>query len=130
MRIAGLITKGVAIANRLTEPDLQVPVEHHAWTGMDTTYGGPTYATAVSRLAIVESRIKMLKMPDGRDVLQKAVITFLEPITANGATDRREPIDPRDKIVLQDGTTGPILKVEGLENNLANSPYLLEVTLG
>ncbi|MCG3776800.1 MAG: hypothetical protein JW395_3671 [Nitrospira sp.] len=89
MRIASLITNGVAIANRLTETDLQVPVVHHAWISNGGTYGEPTYAASVSRMALVESKLKMLKMPDGQDILQKASITFLEPIAANGATGRR-----------------------------------------
>lgn len=129
MGLSNLIRNGVAIANRLTT-DLQVSITHYAWIGQGATYGEPLYSTPITRTAIVELKQRMIRIPGGEDIWQKASVTFLEPIAANGAAGRREPIDPRDKIVLPDGYTGPIRDVIGLANNFADSPYMIEVILG
>ena len=127
MGIASIIRGGVAVANKVTK-DLQVSILHYAWIE-DDEKGAPVYAPPVTRKALVELRQRLLRI-DGQDILQKAVVSFLEPIPANGTADRQEPIDPRDKIVLPNGYTGPIKTIEGLENNFTDSPYTLEVTLG
>ncbi len=43
---------------------------------------------------------------------------------------RQNPIDPRDKIVLPDGTTGPIVDVSGFVDQSTNLPYFSDVSLG
>lgn len=129
MGFAKTIRKAVAIADRLTA-DMQVTVQHHCWIGNDSVYGTPLYATPVARQAIVEMKQRTLRLSNGQEILQRASIYFLRPITANGATDRVEPVDIRDKFVLPNGYTGPVKNVEGLENNFPDSPYLVEVMLG
>lgn len=42
----------------------------------------------------------------GETVTVKAVLYILDTVDPNGATGRREPIDPRDKITLQSGIVG------------------------
>ncbi len=129
MGLRATIKKGIALANRLTA-DLQVTVYHSAWIGTDDVYGQPVYADPVPRQALVENRQRTFRTDAGQEILQRAMVTFLAPISANGAAGRREPIDIRDKIVLNTGYTGPIKYVDGLENADANSPYMLEVILG
>lgn len=119
----------VAVADNVTQ-DLQVTVQHYPWIGNDSTYDKPRYDTPVSRLALVEMKQRLIRLPSGQEIMQRAVVTFLRPIAPNGADGRREPIDPRDKIVLPNGYTGPIKNVEGLETHLDNSPYFAEVVLG
>jgi hypothetical protein len=58
------------------------------------------------------------------------LITIIGPVTANGAPNRDEPVDPRDKFVLPDGTSGPIVDVNGLLDPSTGRPYLYEVALG
>ena len=126
-----LVSSLIAVADNLTTSmGLQASVTHYAWTANGSTYGEPTYATGVARNAIVEMKQRLRRLAGGQEVLQQASVTFPRPITANGATGRREPIDPRDKIVLPNGYTGPILSVEGLENPDTTAPYMLEVILG
>ena len=128
MSLADLVRSGVAIAKSVTS-DLQADVTLEAWTG-STASGGSTFATAVTLPAIVEMKQRLKKLATGDVVMSRAVVTFLEPVTANGATGRREPIDPRDRITLPDDTTGPILDVEGMVDAETDAPYMSSVFLG
>jgi hypothetical protein len=128
MALDSLVRSAVAIANSVTS-SLQVVVSHEAWIGSDS-YGAPQYATAVNLSAIVEYRQRLRHLRDGQQVLQRAVVFLLEPVSPNGAAERREPIDPRDRIVLPDGTTGPIYDVAGLADPQTNASYYHEVVIG
>jgi len=125
---AAIVRAAVVTANTMTE-SLQVPVQHAAWTSSDGL-GAPVYATRVVRQAIVENKQQQVRTTTGETVLARAKITFLAPITGNGADGRREPFDPRDEIVLPDGTSGPILAINGIADPATNYPYLFEVYLG
>ena len=128
MGLDTVIRNAVATANRVTGA-LQATVTHAAWTGADS-YSKPTYATAVPRQAIVEFKQRMRRLPNGEEVMQQATVTFLSPIAANGASGRREPVDPRDRITLPSGLTGPILDVSGMVDPSTDAPYMLTVALG
>jgi hypothetical protein len=128
MGLADVVRGGVRIANGITS-GLQVVVSHEAWIGQDA-YDKPQFATAVSRPALVEAKQRLRRTTSGKEVMQRASITFLEMPEANGAAERREPIDPRDRLILPDGTTGPILDVAGLTDPGTDAAYLLEVALG
>jgi len=128
MALDSLVRSAVSIANSVTS-SLQANVSHFAWTGFGT-YGEPTFATAIVRPAIVDYKQRLRKTADGQEIMQQASVMFVGPITANGSTDRREPVDPRDKIVLPNSYTGPILNVEGVVDPSTNAPYAIEVILG
>jgi hypothetical protein len=133
MGLADILRNGVATANRLTA-GLQTSVLHQAWIGQDR-FGVPTYAAAIERPAIVEFRQRLRKGFNGAEVMQHATILFLEPIAPNYASGRREPIDPRDKITLPSGYTGPIIDISGVIDPAPTgvdlpSPYALEIALG
>ena len=128
MSLADVVRSGIASANKAVK-DLQTEVSHSAWIDFDS-YGKPVYATAVIRPAIVEYSQRLRRRSDGQLVQQRASIVFTYPITANGAVGRREPIDPRDEIVLPSGYTGPILDILGLVDPKTKAPYMLEVILG
>lgn len=131
MGLADIVRSGIAVANTLTET-LQATVTHEAWIGNKTDgYAGPRYAEGIARAALVDQTRKLRRLSNGEEVVQQASITFLTPIAANGATNRREPVDPRDRFTLPDGKTGPILDViGGLVDPSTNAPYMLEVILG
>lgn len=112
MGLADIIRSAVATANDITL-DLQATVTHYAWISADAT-GKPTYASGVARKAIVEHRTKTIRNATGQEVVGRHKLTFLVVPTANGTSGRREPIDPRDKFVLPDGTTAPIASIEGV----------------
>lgn len=118
MSIADILRSAVATANGVTS-SLQSSVSHAAYSGLDS-YGAPTYGTPVTRSAIVDSTRRLYRTRDGRELLQRAAITFLVPIA----------LDPRDRITLQDGTTGPILDTSGTVDPATGQPYAVEVILG
>lgn len=129
MALNTLVATAVSIVNTVTST-LQGNVTHEAWISNSGAYGAPLFATGVVRTAIVNDKTMDRRLPSGEIVLQHASITFLAPITANGATGRREPIDPRDRFTLPSGYVGPVLYVNGLDNPATNSPYFVEVVLG
>lgn len=128
MGLLDVVRSGIALANSVTS-DLQANVSHRAWTA-SSSYGDATLATAVLRPAIVVQSFKMHRTSKGEMVATRAHITFLEPITPNGAAGRMEPIDPRDTITLPDGTTGPIVDISGFIDRETTRPLLVEVWLG
>jgi hypothetical protein len=131
MGLGSVIRNAVANVDAITggEDGLQVSITHRAWTARDK-YNKPTYASAVTRKAVMKSLQRMIRTTGGQEVLARASLTFLTPITANGAEGRREPVDPRDLITLPDGTTGPILDVTGTVDPETDAPYALKVILG
>jgi hypothetical protein len=123
--LADIVRGAVAIANNVTS-SLQAIVTHEAWIGSDK-YGKPIYDSPISRPAIVDRKTASI---GGQQIVQNTSVTFIYPITAQGAADRQEPVDPRDRITLPDGWTGPIVNVNGLVDPLTGMPYLYQVSLG
>ncbi len=129
MSLNALVKSCVAVADSVVG-SLQDAVVHHPWTS-DTSHGVPQYGTSVSRQAVVDQTRKRRRDANGDEVWQTAKITFPRPITANGTSGRKEPVDPRDKFVLPDGSTGPIIEVmNGPINPATHAPYFVEVMLG
>lgn len=129
MGLNDTIQSGVATIHGVTS-DLQENVKHEAWVSNRDQLGSPKYAAPVYRKALVEQFLREIRLSDGRYVSVKAKLTFLEVITPNGAKDRVEPVDIRDRITLGDGTTGPIVEVKGLRNPGTDYAYLYEVFMG
>lgn len=128
MGLDEVIRSAIAIAKSVTA-DLQADITLKAWTDAGA-YGTPTYATAVTLPALVEEKHRLIRNADGEDMMSKTKVTILQPVTANGTTGRREPIDPRDEITLPNGATGPILDVAGLIDPSTGYPYMPEVWMG
>ena len=127
---AELIRSGIALAKTLTA-GVQQTVAHHRRTGSDS-YGAPSFAAAVNRQALVEFKGRLVRRTNGEDAVQRAQLTFITPITALAGVQagRQEPFDPRDKLVLADGTTGPILDIKGLGDPETDAPFMFEISLG
>ena len=129
MGFESLIRAGIKTADTLTK-SLQVTVQHYPYTGVGHN-AKLQYGTAVSRKALVEKGNKYLRTVNGKEITRSVMITLLGPVASNGATGRTEPIDPRDKFVLPDGTTGPVVDVTMMLIDPASSvPYLYQVSLG
>lgn len=128
MALDTLIRRGVATADRLTA-SLQPEVTHEAWTGQSVS-GAATYAAGVNRSALIEQKQRLHRAGNGREVVTKAKITILRPVAPNGAAGRTEPIDARDRFTLPDGSTGPIVDIEGFTDAGTGLPYFAEVWLG
>lgn len=84
----------------------------------------------MQRKAIVEKKVQMRRTESGEMVLTTATVMFIEPVPPLGATDRSEPVDPRDIIILPDGSTGPIVNVSGFVDRVSGRPFYSEIWLG
>lgn len=129
MGLNDILASGVATANSITAT-LQVPVIHEAWLSNDGPYAKPLFASPVTRYAVVEEAVRDFRMPTGEVVTQQAKITFLALIPDTGGANRKEPIDPRDKLTLPSGRTGQLLSIEGVTNPTTSRPYVLDVVMG
>jgi len=127
MGLDDLVRGAVEMADDITT-SLQVTVTHAAWTGQSLT-GVPTFATT-SRLALIEERDRVLRNPQGEVIVSSHKLTFLRPIAANGAANRTEPIDPRDKFTLPNGKIGRVVDVRGMTDPNTSQRYFFEVYLG
>lgn len=128
MGLDSVVRAGIRIADKVTKT-LQADVTLEAWTG--TGRGGvSTFAAAVAIPALVEIKQRLIRDTKGNLVMSRANVTFTKPIVPNGATGRREPVDPRDKITLPDEETGLILDVEGMTDPSTSAPYMLQIFLG
>jgi hypothetical protein len=127
MGLASIIANGIAKADRITA-DLQPNVLHEAWTGQDE-FGTATYAAGVNRAAIVEKKTKLVTNNAGIEVKAETLISIIRPVLANGAAGRQEPIDPRDRFTLPDGSTGPVMAIEGLIDRTTGAPFYSQVWL-
>lgn len=118
MSFDALVRSALSMAHTLTE-SLQDTVSHEAYASQDG-FGKPTFSSAVSRTAIVEKRTRKMVDATGREVLSTAKITFLQPVA----------IDQRDRLTLSDGTTGPILSIDGLMDPSTSKPFYRSIYLG
>ena len=130
MSLATVVRNAVALAKSVTST-LQDNITLAAWTGQATSGAKPTYAAGVTLPALIEQGPTSFRTARGEVIAVKAVVHILQPVAANGAANREEPIDPRDKITLPNGTVGaPIMGAEGFVDPSTNLPYLYTVALG
>jgi hypothetical protein len=131
--LADVVASVIAIADSVTSDLQDDTVLHSAWIGGDA-FGTSVYADPVPRRALVDVTTMASFQPAGELEKVKAIITFLELVPdteANTDQLRQNPFDPRDILILPDGTTGPIIKIGGgLVNPLTHRPYMNEITLG
>jgi hypothetical protein len=128
MGLGDTLRNAVRIVDSVTA-DIQATVQHEAWIGQDGR-GKPSYAAAVARACAVSMDQRQVEDFEGRLRIARTRLTFPRDIAPNGATGRIEPIDPRDRITLPDGTTGPILNVKGFVDRATNRPFAITVFLG
>lgn len=129
MALNTTVKNAIATAKKLTS-SLADDLTIEPWTGNSRT-GAPSYASAVTYPALIEFKQRIFKdRTTGRDVATKCKVTILQPITANGTSGRHEPIDPRDKLTLPDGTVAPIKEIQGFVDPSTGFPYMFEVFLG
>jgi hypothetical protein len=110
---AAWLVEAVEAVNEATQDlGLQVDVSHEAWIGQDV-YGAPRFADPVALQALVQEGTNQVRLRTGDTITTRACISFLAAITPHGAAHRREPIDPRDRVTLPSGLTGPVVDNPG-----------------
>ena len=121
MPLDSILRKGVKIAHRVTK-SIQGEVLHKHWVDQDT-YGNEVYDPPEGRLllAVIDQEFKRKMLPDGQLVPVKATLFFL---------NRPPAVGPKDKMVLPDGTTGPLVFSGGVQDPKNKRPFALEVWLG
>ena len=114
MGLRDIIASAVATADGVTK-DLHATVTHTPWLGYDDAMGA-----SVSRKALVEYKQSRVRTPSGQEVMSRAYVAFIYPVT----------VTYQDIIILPDGTTGPIVAINGFADRKTGGPYLVEVYLG
>jgi len=112
------LTDAVATVDAETA-DLQPEVTISRWLGQDAL-GKPRYAAPVRVPAIVEWKQRAVRTRAGADTTSRAYVGILRPFS----------VSERDKVVLPDGTTGPILDMGGFVSRATGRPIFVEVWLG
>jgi hypothetical protein len=95
--------------------DLLVEVTLEPWIGSDGDYNEPVFGSPITLEARVSEGALAIRNTLGEEVAARAFVAFegvIPDTTANGspAAPRRNPIDPRDRITLPSGYTGPIVE--------------------
>lgn len=128
--LAAVIRSGIT-AWKAATAGAQGVVTLEAWIGEDSK-GEADFADPVPLSALIQANPARQETASGDEQKVLAIVTFLEALPANGAAGRvDEPIDPRDRITLPDGRTGPITDVKGgWVDPGTNLPFMAQVTLG
>lgn len=132
MGLSSILRNAVKTIDNVTK-DAQDYVQHYAWIGTAGD-GEKIFAEPVLRKAIVNRNqrraVTQIAQTSIQEMQSRATITIVEEILPNGAADRQEPIDSRDKFILPDGTSGPILDISGTIDPGTHMAYFYEVWLG
>lgn len=128
---SSLIRLGVTLADSFTE-DGQAMIIHEAWIGEDKfhkeIYAAPTNPAP---RCVVASKLRTIVGGQGQIITSLATLTFTTLPASNGTISRRsEPFDPRDRITLPNGFSGPIVYIGGPLDPETDKGYILSVALG
>lgn len=127
MSLLDVVRSGVKIADGITKP-LQPSVTYYRYVS-SAGDGAETYASGVSLRAIVEWKQRQVRTSNGVMSVSSSSVMFLDTaalVTATGG----EGVNDHDKIVLPDGTTGPILALDGFTDAGTGHPVATTVYLG
>lgn len=128
MSLLDVLRSGVAIADSVTKP-LQATVLYSRYVSSDS-YGTKSYSPEnVKMKAIVDWKQKQVRTLEGVLSVSRASVTFLNIADVVKATGG-DGINDQDRIVLPDGTTGPILDMAGFIDAGTGHPIATEVFLG
>jgi hypothetical protein len=127
MSLLHVVRAGIAVADSVTQP-LQATVMFAKYTGSDE-YGEAQFADPMPIAAIVDWKQKQLRTQGGILSVSRASVLFIDIKELMKVTNN-EGVSDEDKIVLPDGTTGPILDMAGFIDAGTGLPMTTEVFLG
>ncbi len=128
MSLRTLVVKMIAVADNITKP-FQPTITLYRYQSQ-SQYGAESYASPLTLEAIVDQTITEHRTKAGKVLPVKAYVAVLSPITPEGTAGRIEPVDPRDKIVLPDGSTGDIVDTGGFVDKGTGRPFFSEIWIG
>lgn len=111
MSLAGIIRKGVSIADKVTK-SVQGDMILEQWISQSAT-GKPTYDSPITVKCIEDDTQKTIVTAAGQVITVMSTLTILEAVPENGTAGRHEPIDIRDKITTPSGFVGKIINAPG-----------------
>lgn len=118
MSLLTILRSGVKIVDTVTK-SLQPFVTVIRCTGYASD--GPQYGPSITRRAIVEYKDQLVKTHSGDLVQSRASVTFV---------DQGFTVGINDKLILPDGSTGPILDTGGFADAVTGYPIVGEILLG
>lgn len=128
MSLLNVLRSAVKVADQVTKP-VQATVQFSRAVISTDGFRTITYPTTVPLRAIVDWKQKQLRLQSGVLSVSRAMVTFLDVAALTAATGG-QGVDDNDRIVLPDGTTGPILDMAGFIDAGTGRPLATEVFLG
>lgn len=120
MALNDLVRSLVGVADRVTAP-LQATVEHHVFRRHTSKGGIEHYPTPDAVQAVVILGQKRTGYNERGEVVPlRALLIFPRPIA----------VTMHDKFILPDGTTGPVVSIDGVVDPATGNRYASEVGLG
>lgn len=118
-----ILVSGVNIADNLTA-GAQSTVTHYSQSTQDGD-GNRTYGQVATRTCVVDRRTRNIVATAGPSAGQ--LVTTLATLTfVSGGVS----INPNDMIVLDDGASGPIVSIGGVDDPETGKGFVTEVVLG
>jgi len=128
MSLLDVLRTGVAIADQVTKP-LQSTVSFSRAVVADDSYKTVSYPVTVPLRAIVDWKKTQMRTSTGTVSAIRPNLVFLD-IAALVAATSGAGLSDLDKIVLQDGTTGPTLNLSGFIDAGTGHPIATECAIG
>lgn len=128
MSLLDVLRGGIKTADNITKP-LQSDVSYSKAVADPGGYGLFTFPSTVTLKAIVDGRQRQVRTVEGILSVSRATVIFLDVDALSTATGGAGVSD-NDKIVLPDGTTGPILATDGYTDPGTGKPVVTRVFLG
>ena len=101
------------------------------WESDGSDSGDGNYSAPVPFQAVVEKKGTVVNSGSGVEILDQTYIGFIEALPKHDRGDGTDfALIEKDVITLSDGTTGPILSIQGLMDQATSGPYVTEVYLG
>lgn len=131
MAIRNALLAGIKAASAAVDDD-KTSVSFEAWIGSDGQ-GADTFAAATMIRAVVSRKARRIRTSGGQFAHVVATLTVLDtiaPTTAQAGQTRLQPVDPRDRFTLLDGTTAPVVHVGGPFDPVTQDTYIKSIVLG
>lgn len=131
MSLLNVFQSSVKVMSKIFD-SVKGDVVFRAWVGQ-TGGGEDKFADPVTLRGVIAVNQEVTRTSEGQLAVTLATIEFLDPIPDTApmpGQERKQPIDPRDSLVLPDGSTAPIIKVGGPLDPSTSRGFVQAVTLG
>lgn len=127
--IAKIVRNAIAGVVDPVTKSAQSNVQYFRWISDLDGMGTPGYAAKKILKAAIDWKQVQVRTPQGTDTTSRASLIFTNTAALMAATAGKG-IGDKDKFILPDGTTGPILDLGGFIDPGTSIPFATEVYLG